>query len=507
MDIQRLRNAPPIQVQTPFVATAASKPTGPVDGVELESQPLESGQIRPLRILHLNDLHGAVEPEEDAGGLARVATILDRQRAENPEGTLTLNAGDLAEGTMVAYLTKGQVVSEPLGTMGFDAVQPGNHDFAWGQEALQDMLDDLNAPILSANIVHSEDGSPWATPYLLKDLNGVRVGILGLDVQDMARYVSAEKLEGLEFQPPSTAVARYLPEMREQGAEVVVVLSHHGFDEDCKLAREFPGIDVIVGGHSHTVLEQGHREGDTLIVQSGTKGRFVGSVDLGFDLSRRRIVSAEARLIPVGADVPPDPEVQAIINRAVAEVEPIGARVMGVAEEELHYSHGAAAKINQIHADSVLQASGAEIALCSARNPRGNLPQGEVTYKDLFSAYPMTEEDTVVMKVTGRMLMAEMEERIGDGGRGPATPAGFRYTYDPSRPSGQRLTEVVLADGSPMDPDREYTVGTTITMARKKTFREAKEVRNLGSSQEMFMEAFAAGSPWRNDPDNRLVRL
>ncbi len=505
MEIQRASASAPFQPTTPFVAAAHSKPMGPVDGVDLDGQDRES-DLRPLRILHLNDLHGAVEPEEEGGGLARVATVLDRERSADPDGTLTLNAGDLAEGSMVAYLTKGRVVSQSLGQMGFDAIEPGNHDFAWGQPALQDMLGDLNAPILGANIINAEDGKPWASPYLLKDVNGVKVGIIGVDVQDMARYVSAEKIEGLKFESPAATVARYLPEVRQQGAEVVVVLSHLGFDEDKKMAREVPGIDVIVGGHSHTELPEGHREGDTLIVQSGTKGRFVGEVDLQYNVSGRHLVSAQARLIPVDDQVPADPEVQAIVNRAMVDVERVGSRIMGRAEEELHFSFEENAKINQIHADSILQATGAEIALCSARNPRGNLPKGDVTYKDLFSAYPQAEEDAVVMRVTGRTLMAEMEERVADGGRGPATPAGFRYSYDPSLPSGKRLTEVVMADGQPMDPDREYTVGTTITMARKKTFREAKDMHTIGSSQDIFMDAFASGSPWRDNPDERIQR-
>jgi len=505
MEIQRASAATPIQVPMPFAAAPHARPTGPVDGVDLDG-PERDTDLRPLRILHLNDLHGAVEPEDEGGGLARVATVLDRERAADPDGTLTLNAGDLAEGSMVAYLTRGRVVSESLGQMGFDAVQPGNHDFAWGQPALQDMLGDLNAPILGANIITTENGQPWANPYLLKDVNGVKVGIIGVDVQDMARYVSAEKLEGLRFDSPAATVARYLPEVRQQGAEVVVVLSHLGFDEDKKMALEVPGIDVIVGGHSHTELPEGHREGDTLIVQSGTKGHFVGEVDLQYNVSRRQVVSSQARLIPVDEQVPADPEVQAIVNRAMVEVDRVGSRVMGRAEEDLHFSFDDNAKINQIHAESILKATGAEVALCSSRNPRGHLPEGDVTYKDLFSAYPMAEEDAVVMRATGRMLMEEMEGRIADGGRGPATPAGFRYSYDPSLPSGKRLTEVVMADGQPMDPDREYTVGTTITMARKKTFREARDLHTVGSSQEIFMDAFASGSPWRDDADDRVRR-
>lgn len=474
------------------------------DQVSLGGSQPQNDSVRNVRIVHINDLHGAVEDEAGSGGLAKAATVIKRERAEAPGSTLTLNAGDLAEGSMVSYLTKGRVVTEALGEIGFDAVEPGNHDFAWGQAALQEMLSDINAPVLGANITN-DDGSSWSTPYLMKEVNGVKVGMIGVDVQDMKRYIASEKLEGLKFEAASEAVAKYLPAVKAEGADIIMVVSHVGFEDDKKLAQQFPEIDVIVGGHSHTELPGGHYEGNTLIVQTGTKGKFVGEVDLQYDTAARRIIASEATLIPVDETIAPDPEVSAIIEAAAAKVADVGAKVMGVAEEDLHYSHSAAAKINQIHADSVLQATNAEIALVSARNPRGNIEKGEVTYEKLFSAFPHTEEDTVVMKVPGRLLVAEMEERIADGGRGAATPAGFTYTYDTSLPDGSRITDITMADGSKFDPDKEYTVGTTISMARKKTFKDVEYKKTVGSSQEMFMEYFSAGSPWRDDPDSRVV--
>ncbi|MCR5661613.1 MAG: bifunctional metallophosphatase/5'-nucleotidase [bacterium] len=510
MDIQRVNSAVintnnTISNSAAPVQKAAEQGTEtamPSDGVSI-GEGKEGGDVRSLRILHINDLHGAVDPEGETGGLAKVATVFKEERAEAPDATLTLNTGDIAEGSMIAYLTKGQVVADSLANIGFDAIEPGNHDFAWGQQALQDMLTDVNAPVLGANIVH-DDGTDFGTPYMFKEVNGVKVGIIGVDVQNMARYISADKLEGLEFKGVSDTIAKYLPEVKAGKPDIIMLMSHIGFEEDKKIAQQFPEIDVIVGGHSHDVLPEGHYEGNTLIVQSGTKGRYVGEVDLSFDMGTRSIVGAEARLIPVDGSVEPDPEVAAIISAAQEKVDEIGARVMGQAEEELPYSHTETSILNQIHADSVHAASGAEITLVSARNLRGSVEPGEVTYQQLFSAFPHTEEDAVVMKCTGRQLMEEMEERIADGGRGPATPAGFTYTYDSSLPSGSRITDITLADGSKLDPDREYTVGTTISMARKSRFKGC-DVKTIGSSQEMFMEAFQNGSPWHNNPDARSM--
>lgn len=475
------------------------------DEVSLAGNSAPESDIRSLRILHINDVHGAVEADsKGVGGLAKAATVIKSERAEMPESTLTLNAGDLAEGSMVAYLTQGGVVTEAMANIGFDAVEPGNHDFAWGQDALQKMLTDTNAPVLNANITHSADGSTFGQPYMIRDVNGVKIGMIGVDVQNMHRYVSDDKLEGLEFGSPSDAIRENLPKLKEAGCDVLMLVSHVGFDEDCKLAQEFPELDLIVGGHSHTVLEQGHYEGNTLIVQSGTKGQYVGELDFDFDMNTRRIVNADAKLIAVDSSVEPDPEVADIISRSIDSVADIGNQVMGVATEDLHFSHTGASMLNQIHADSVLKETGAEIALVSARNLRGNVPAGEVTYTQLFSAFPHTEEDTCIMKVKGSLLLEEMEERVQDNGRGPATPAGFTYTYDPSLPSGHRICDVVMADGSKFDPDREYTVGTTISMVRKSRFNEVSYKETVGSSQQMFMDAFKAGSPWTDSPDARV---
>ena len=149
----------------------------------------EPGQdIRRLRILHLNDLHGAALPEEGRGGLAQVAAVVKREKAEVPEGSLVLNAGDIAEGTMISYLSKGNIVSESLAQMGCDAIEPGNHDFAWGQPVMRSMLGQVNAPIVCANLEQAE-GHEFSQPYIIREVNGVKVGILGLST-DVSNLLS-----------------------------------------------------------------------------------------------------------------------------------------------------------------------------------------------------------------------------------------------------------------------------------------------------------------------------
>ena len=493
---------PQVQPQSEQVETAPT-PEAVADQVSIAGEGDKKDGTVSLRILHINDVHGAALEEGGRGGMAKAATVFGQEKASAPGEVLTVNTGDLAEGSMVSYLTKGGVISESMAQIGFDVVEPGNHDFVWGQEALHNMLEGTNATILNASIVNDGDGSTFGEPFLIRDVGGVKVGMIGLDVENMARYISEEKLEGLEFRSSADTLREYIPKAKEAGADVIMVLSHIGFDEDKKIAQQFPEIDLIVGGHSHTELQEGYYEGNTLIVQSGTKGQFVGEVDLELDLATKKIAGATARLIPVDESVEPDPQVAAIIQKSIDSVAEIGSRVMGVAEEDLSFSYFEQGKINQIHADSVMEATGADLVIVSSRNPRGGVPKGEVTYEKLFNAFPHTEEDVVTMRCTGEMLLKEMEKRVSDDGRGAVTPAGFTYKYDKSRPNGERIYDIKMNDGSDFDPKKEYFVGTTISMARK--FPQATDKKTIGSGQETFMEFFQKGGTWRDDPDARVI--
>jgi 2',3'-cyclic-nucleotide 2'-phosphodiesterase (5'-nucleotidase family) len=475
----------------------------------------DGGLIR-LNILHMNDIHGAVEPMMDpkispdspVGGLANSKTLIDREKAKNPDGTLLLNAGDIAEGSLVSYVTKGQVVVDALKDMGFDAAALGNHDFAWGQNALNCMIQGMDTPILAANVTRTEDGRVMdgAKPYLIQDVKGVKVGIIGLDTPAVGHFVDEAKLKGLQFNDGASTISRYLPEVKEKGADLVVVLSHMGFEEDKKLARDVKGIDVIVGGHSHTELKEGHREGDTLIVQAGSLTRFVGNLQLDVDPATRKIVSHQARLIPVIAkEIEPDPQIQAILKPYLAEAEKIGAVVMGEATEDLHYAHREACKLNQIHADSIREKTGAEVGICNSRTLRGHVPKGPITYRQLYSALPFTEENYVTCRAKGSTILQEIEDDLRDGATELAVPTGLKYQYDPSRPEGRRVTSIVTADGRPLDMDKEYSLVLNETMAKKKTFKDVKDRKVHGGVQQVFFDYVKAGSPWQDNPDDRVV--
>lgn len=493
----------------------------PKDEVSIGRKGQKDDDLIKINVLSMNDLHGAIDPMLDpkvskdshVGGMEYGKAVLDKEKAKNPEGTLTLNAGDLAEGTMISYISKGKAATEGINNMGFDAVALGNHDFAWGQDALQTMVQGLDAPILAANVVKEKDGTVMdgAQPYMIKDLKGVKVGVIGLDTPSITHFVDKKKLKGLKFEGAAETVKKWMPEVKKKGADVIMVLSHIGFEEDKKLAREVDGIDVIVGGHSHTELKEGHREGDTTIVQAGALGKFVGNLEIGIDPKTKKIKQTRAKLIPVIADrIEPDPKIQEILKPYRAEAEEFGAHVVGHASEDLMYAHREAAKLNQIHADSMLEYTDADFGICNSRTLRGNIPAGPITYKDAYSALPFTEENCVTVKATGRQCLQEIEDDLRDDATELAVPTGCKYVYDPTLPEGERVLRFTFPDGKPIELDKEYTVAMNETMSRKKFFGEDGEAKGKivhSGAQPVFFDKLGSKDGWKNDPDDRVKAI
>ena len=292
MEIRRVEHK---SIQVPAKnKVSPKKPESPkiTDQVDIKGK---DSQTEPLTIdiLHMNDVHGQVTPmtqgtgdqKKEVGGLAGAKTVIDEQRRQNPGGTITLNAGDLAEGTMEAYFTKGKIVTSAMREIGFDAVTIGNHDFAWGRENLDEMMTDIRAPFIAANVTNEADGSlmKGLKPYIMQDIKGVKVAVIGLETPETGFRVDKELTGNVKFAKGADTIKKYLPEVKEKGADMVVVLSHLGFEQDKELARQVDGIDVIVGGHSHSEVEGGHKEGNTVIVQAGSQGRFVGKLSVDVD--------------------------------------------------------------------------------------------------------------------------------------------------------------------------------------------------------------------------------
>ena len=254
----------------------------------MQSIDLGKTELMKLTILHTNDIHGHLASwqgwEGDhrgktIGGLGVLGGAIAAARHEAGE-CLLVDAGDLIGDTMIADLTKGKALITALNYMQYDALTIGNHEPDFGMSVLRERIEEANFPFVAANIVTEDENSLFTKPFVIKRVGDVRVGILGLAYPKTQKTTAAKNVHGIKFQSPQPVVEEFLPRLRQEGAEVVVVLSHLGLGGDQQLARSVKGIDVIVGGHSHNRMKDAEKINDTLIVQAGALSSDLGKLEL-----------------------------------------------------------------------------------------------------------------------------------------------------------------------------------------------------------------------------------
>lgn len=258
-----------------------------------------------LVIAHMNDTHGrAKEGKYDGMGFARVSTVVKDLRASE-ENVLFLDAGDTFHGTTFATLSRGESIVRLLNAMDLDALSPGNHDFNYGKERLKELEEMAEFDIVSANVI-DEDGDHFFNPYVIKDMEGVRVGVFGLATPETAYKTNPKNVEGISFASPIKYAEKTVAKLKEEGVDLIIAVCHLGIDESTKreyqsigVVEAVDGIDILVDGHSHTALKNGMVVNDTMIVQTGEYDKNFGIVgvkvsDGEMEVAARLITKAEA---------------------------------------------------------------------------------------------------------------------------------------------------------------------------------------------------------------------
>jgi 5'-nucleotidase len=345
-------------------------------------------QTVDLVVLHVNDTHGSLEPQlgpdsAELGGVARATTLIREARRRNPGRVLLLHAGDLfARGEPVTSCSGGRANLETLALMGVDALTPGNGDFYFGVENLVEQTSRVGYPVVHANVMHKHTGTPLFPAYTIKEISGVRVAILGLGFVRMGHYSAGD----LELLDQVQVAKHYAPVLRRQ-ADLLLVLSHLGVRADSALAVAVPDIDLIVGGHSHTRLDSLKRVPRppnpvaTGIAQAKNRYEFVGRVDVRMRRSEGGYTAdrLEGRLLPVTADVPGDPEVEA----ALAGYAPPLDEVVGTLESPLIAAREGPSPLGDLAAEAVRAVTRSDIAMVWRWSAWPSLEAGPVTVADI----------------------------------------------------------------------------------------------------------------------------
>jgi len=481
---------------------------------------LSSGSVT-VSVIHTNDMHGYVEAETvkvgsqsfTMGGMANVVGNIDRWRAANPDHTLVLDAGDIWQGTFISSRSQGEIMIDAMNIAGYTAAVPGNHDFDFGQDVLKARVAQAHFPFLAANIIEEATGRtpPFLKPYLITKVGNIRVGIIGLGYPGTPFITKPSNVAGLQFLSGAEAVNHYLDGVRRQ-ADIVIVLSHMGMDEDEKLASTVAGIDVIVGGHSHIVQTNAKQVGQTIIVQAGSNAQYIGKLDLVYDRLHHKVTSFTRanEVVPVvGTTV--NAAVEQMVQKKAAEAAEILTKPIGETLVDLDNCYAGECPLGNLVADAMLAAGQADahpadVAMHNNSGLRARLARGTITYGNLFQVLPFGNVMTA-LDLTGEQILAILEKTVS-GRPGNLVVSGMTYSFDQTRPAGSRITRVTIR-GKPLDRQAVYRVQTIDYLAAggdgQETFKQGKNVVYGDPVVDVVAEYIRQHSPVQPRIEGRIL--
>ncbi len=439
----------------------------------------------PITILHTCDLHGNVLPTEsyegktNVGGIARCATVIRQIRAQE-KNVLLVDAGDTMQGTPVSFLSDGQVMVKCLNQLHYDSWTWGNHEFDWGLEKLAARAEQAEIPIVVANMREAGNGSNPASrritsrvkPYIIREIDGVKVGIIGLDTPDIPSWSRPRLIAGLEFMDSVETLRRIIPEARAAGAQVLVLVCHQGYREGGDdhanqinaIARNFPELDVIIGAHTHRNFPE-FKVGNVLYSQADYYGIYLGRVDLVFDTEKGRVVKRQSSTLLMDEHIPLDGEILKLTGAELERAEKLSSTYLGRATDDF-WIRALPHKETPIH-DLIFKAvahalgeQGAEVDVIvhGINERRHGLKKGSITVGDVWKIVPY--ENTVGIV---QLTPAELREVLDEDAETYNNPAfrgiwGLKWTFDPEAKSGERTTALVHADGSSLNETKRLAV-------------------------------------------------
>jgi 2',3'-cyclic-nucleotide 2'-phosphodiesterase (5'-nucleotidase family) len=482
-----------------------------------------------ITLIGTTDLHGNILPRDyytgkpDARGLARAATIIKRARQENPN-LLLLDSGDTIQGTPLEYYhnKKNNQPPDPMmlvmNALHYDAMAVGNHEYNFGLQVLEKARHEAQFPWLSANTYDKETGKTHYQPYIVKEIAGVRIGVLGLTTPGIPNWENAQNYAGLEFHEPVSEAKRWVKILREkEHADVVIIAMHMGLEEDLNtgvinpgqvlnenealaIARQVPDVDVILMGHTHrdvpslyvfndSVSTGGPKDPLTyevanngaLLTQADYWGRHVARVDLYLERGKAggwHVAAKSARTVATDDKVEPDAEAVKLAAAYDRETEEWLTRVIGESAVELTAADARFrdTAILDLIQRVQLEAGQADVSLVASFNAQARIPKGPVTVREIAGLY-VYENTLVVLEVSGKQLKDALEHsakyfRAYEPGNTAADlvdekiPAynfdiaeGVSYELDISKPFGQRIQKLSY-QGQPVKSDQKFRLAT-----------------------------------------------
>jgi sulfur-oxidizing protein SoxB len=417
------------------------------------------------------DFEGAARRYGKVGGFAHMATLVKRLKASRP-GALLLDGGDTWQGSATSLWTNGQDMVDACKLLGVD-VMTGHWEFTLGMERVKEIVDkDFKGRVdfVAQNVKTNDFGDPVFAPYVIREINGVPCAIIGqaFPYTPIAnpRYMVADWAFGIQDEN----MQKMVDEARGKGAQVVIVLSHNGMDVDLKMASRVSGIDAILGGHTHdgmpVATPVSNKGGKTLVTNAGSNGKFLAVLDL--EVKDRKVLDFRYRLLPVFANMlPPDPQMQALIDKIRAPYQSKLAEQLAVTEGTLYRRGNFNGTGDQLILDALMDVQGAQLSFSPGFRWGTSLMPGQpITREWLMDMTATTYSYATVTEMTGETIKTILEDVCDNlfnpdpyyqQGGDMVRVGGLQYACNPLEAMGRRITDMRL-NGAPIDADRKYKV-------------------------------------------------
>lgn len=401
------------------------------------------------------------------GGLDRIATIVNTIRAERGERVVFLDGGDTWQNSYTSLVTKGQDMVDCMRLLKPDAMT-GHWEFTLGTDRVKEIIDQLGFKFLAQNVRDTEWNEPAFEAMTMLERGGVKIAVIGQAFPYTPIANPRWMIPNWSFGIREDELRANVEKARKDGAQLVVLLSHNGFDVDRKLASRVAGIDVILTAHTHDALPEVVKVGKTLLIASGCHGKFVSRLDL--DVRDGDVKGYRYKLIPVFSDViAPEPQMAAAIQKIRAPHEKMLGETIGKADSLLYRRGNFNGTLDDVICEALLSERDAEIALSPGfRWGTSILPGQDIAAEDIYNATAMTYPATYRMTMTGARLK-EILEDVADNlfnpdpyyqqGGDMVRVGGLSYTIDIAKAAGGRISDLtLLRTGKPLEADRDYTV-------------------------------------------------
>jgi len=453
-----------------------------------------------VTLLQLNDVYQFTPVDQGTrGGIGRVITLRKAIQQENPN-TLFLLAGDTISPSVESITYKGAQMVEAWNTAGLDYATFGNHEFDFGPDVLKERMKESKFGWIAANVIEKTTGKPFgaAEPFVIREFGGVKIGIFGLVLPETK--TTSRPGADVEFLNPCDVAKTMVAEIHNRGAKVVVALTHLSMREDKEVAR-CSGVDVIIGGHEHTLLESS--AGGAPIFKMTADARELGQIDLNISKTTGELSSIDWKVIPVSSETAEDPLFSAVYRKyagLLAELDrPVGRTSVALdgrsAENRTHETN-----IGNFVADAFRRVTASDVGLVNGGSIRADeiIRAGRLTMRDVLSILPFKNK-LVKIEVTGALLRQALEHgvsRVANNAQPGGFPqvSGIQFSYDATKQPGERIVELKV-NGQPVTAAKKYSLTTTTFLAF-----------DGGDGYTMFKSAPVLTPPERAPLDSEALR-